>query len=66
MTDDQRYLKALEVATMVLEDEQEARAWMEESSASLGGARPIDLVQTDEGLRLVLYELEQMDFGHPV
>lgn len=66
MTNDERYRRALEVATTVLEDEQEARAWMEESSAPLGGARPIDLIRTEEGLRQVLYELAQMDSGHPI
>lgn len=66
MTNDERYRIALEVATAVLEDEQEAKAWMEERSEALGGARPIDLVQTDEGLKQVLYELAQMDYGHPV
>lgn len=66
MTNEERYRRALEVATAVLEDEQEASAWMKEPSVPLGGARPIDLVQTEEGLRQVLYELAQMDFGHPV
>jgi len=54
MTNDQRYCRALEVTTSVLEDEQEASGcWMAERSEALGGARPIDLVQT-------------MDQGHPV
>jgi putative toxin-antitoxin system antitoxin component (TIGR02293 family) len=61
-----RYGKALERAKAVFENEEDALAWLREPSIPLGHVTPLSLLGTEEGLKLVLYELDQMEYGHPV
>lgn len=57
MTTNQK--RVLEHATAVLGDEVTAKDWIEKASATLGAA-PIDLVETEEGLRKVMLHLNSI------
>ncbi len=50
-------------AARVLGDEREAGAWLRDDNIALGGARPIDLVQTDLGARQVEDVIGRIEFG---
>ena len=61
-----RLLKVYFSACSVLEDPDEALAWLKEPSEPLGGKTPLDLLSTAEGESLVNHELMQMEYAHPV
>lgn len=61
-----RLLKVYFTTCAVLEDEDEARAWLREPSEPLGGRTPLGLLATAEGERLVINELMQIEYAHPV
>lgn len=52
--------KVLRAATKVLGDEATARAWMKTPQPALDGAVPEQLVDTEDGLELVLSELASL------
>lgn len=62
----QRFLRAYAKACTVFDSEEDALGWLSEPSLALGNAIPKKLLTSDKGLSLVLYELAQMEFGHPV
>lgn len=62
----QRFLRAYAKACTVFDSEEDALGWLSEPSLALGNVIPKELLTTDKGLSLVLYELAQMEFGHPV
>lgn len=62
----ERFLKAYAKACTVFDSEEDALGWLSEPSIALGNVTPNSLFTNDEGLTLVLYELSQMEFGHPV
>lgn len=64
--DQQRFKIAFEQARRLFENDLDACAWLNESSAALGNVTPVSLLKTDTGLEAVLYELSQMEYGHPV
>ena len=61
-----RLMKVYLAACSVLEDKNEALAWLKEPSEPLGGSTPLELLGTSEGERLVIDELMQMEYAHPV
>lgn len=61
-----RYDTALKEARRVFGNSSEAKGWLQEPSVPLGGVTPASLLNTDDGLNIVLYELSQMEYGHPV
>ena len=61
-----RYRIVWRSALEVFENETDARAWIDEPSMPLGNVTPRSLLVNEEGMKLVLYELEQMKYGHPV
>jgi uncharacterized protein (DUF2384 family) len=64
--DQERFKIAFEKARRLFGNGQDACAWLNESSVALGNMTPISLLKTDAGLDAVLYELSQMEYGHPV
>jgi putative toxin-antitoxin system antitoxin component (TIGR02293 family) len=61
-----RLLKGFTAAYLVFEDEAQADGYLREESVALGGKKPLDLLATGEGEALVLNELAQIEYGHPV
>lgn len=61
-----RYRKAYSEALKLFGNEKDARGWLREPSKALGNVSPESLLSTKKGLALVLYELAQMEHGHPV
>ena len=59
-----RLIGAIADATDVFGDEAKAIAWFKTPSLALGGERPLDLVTTDPGARLVRGELDRIRYGH--
>jgi putative toxin-antitoxin system antitoxin component (TIGR02293 family) len=51
------------LAEYVLEDPQRGRAWLTEPVPALGGQRPIELLDTDEGARTVEETLLRLEYG---
>lgn len=66
MSGRQRYRIVLEEARRVFENGDVARAWIEERSIPLGNVTPLSLLETDDGMKLVLRELGQIEYSHPV
>lgn len=69
---DQRLAAVVATAQRIVEEsgdprgfdaERWVRKWVREPLATLGGERPIDLLQTDKGLVAVLQLLRQMQAG---
>lgn len=50
-------------AARVLGDDREAGAWLRDDNIALGGARPLDLLQTDLGARQVEDVIGRIEFG---
>lgn len=65
-SEQQRYATAFAAALGVFENEEDAIGWLNDISVPLGSVPPKSLLATEEGLELVLYELAQMEYGHPV
>ncbi len=61
----ERYAKALEAARKLFRNDRDAEGWLNEPSWPLGDVKPVTLLATEEGLERVLYELGQMEYGHP-
>jgi len=62
----QRFATAFEKALNLFGNESDAYGWMNEPSIPLGNVTPLSLLATDEGLELVLYELNTMEYGLPI
>ena len=60
-----RVLRATRRAEEVFGDKQEGRAWLTGDVPALGGRRPLDLLDTQDGYELVMNELERIIFGAP-
>lgn len=60
-----RYEAAFQEACRVFGNPEDAQGWLNEPSIPLG-VTPMSLLVTDDGLNTVLYELAQMEYGHPV
>lgn len=60
-----RVLRAARRAEEVFGDEHEGRAWLTGGVPALGGRRPLDLLDTQDGYELVMDELERVVFGAP-
>ena len=60
-----RVLRATRRAEEVFGDKQEGRAWLTGDVPALGGRRPLDLLDTQDGYELVMNELERIVFGAP-
>lgn len=58
--------EAFAEAALVLEDADVAKTWMSAPNASLGNQRPLDLLETTAGERLVYRELAAIEHGLPV
>jgi len=61
-----RIMKAYSAAYLLFGNPWHATAWLKEPSEAMGGATPIDLLDTSEGEALVHYELNSMRYGLPV
>jgi len=62
----QRYEKAHERVCQLIGNKRGAHGWLNEPSAAMGNVIPRSLLKTEQGLDRVLYELGQMEYGHPV
>lgn len=51
------------IATRVFGTKEKAEAWLKAANPQLGGARPFDLADTDEGFENALAELEALAAG---
>jgi len=58
-----RLARATLLAEHVLEGSAQARAWLRGPVPALGGERPVDLLDTDEGGRAVEETLLRMEYG---
>ena len=58
-----RLTRATLLAEHVLESPARARAWLQEPVPALGGRRPVDLLDTDEGARSVEETLLRLEYG---
>ena len=65
-TEQERYTVAVEAARKVFGNDDDAVGWLNERCAALGQVIPKSLLSDDDGLECVLYELHQMEYGHPV
>ena len=65
-TEKQRYEKVLEATRKLFGNKHDAISWLRESSVPLDNVTPQSLLATEDGFALVLYEIGQMEFGHPV
>ena len=59
----ERHIAILKQATEVFEDVAEARLWLQTPQYGLGGAIPLDLIQTTAGFREVEKLLTRIDHG---
>ncbi|HEX5275468.1 MAG TPA: MbcA/ParS/Xre antitoxin family protein [Candidatus Rubrimentiphilum sp.] len=60
---DERLTSVLALAQEVLEDEQNARAWIREPNRALRGERPFDLLDSEAGAEQVTRVLKQLEYG---
>ena len=60
-----RVLRTMKRSEEVFGDKQEGRAWLTGDVPALGGRRPLDLLDTQDGYELVMNELERIVFGAP-
>ena len=60
-----RVLRATRRAEEVFGDKNEGRGWLTSEVVALGGRRPLDLLDTQDGYELVQDELERILFGAP-
>lgn len=59
-----RVASAVADAAEIFDDESKAIAWFKTPSLALGNERPIDLMSSDPGARLVRDELLRIRYGH--
>jgi putative toxin-antitoxin system antitoxin component (TIGR02293 family) len=59
----QRFIKIVELASDLFEDEQEIQRWLSTPKQALGNHIPIDLLATDSGARQVEQILLQASYG---
>jgi len=57
---------AFEKACSLFGNESDAYGWMSEPSILLGNVTPMSLLAAEEGLDLVLYEFNAMEYSLPV
>ncbi|MCI0570126.1 MAG: DUF2384 domain-containing protein [Myxococcaceae bacterium] len=57
-----RLARVTQRAEEVLEDPEKAYRWLREPNASLGGKRPLELIRTDLGTRMVEDTLGRIEF----
>ncbi len=55
--------RIIELAIRVLEDEEKARNWLQKPQYGLGGAVPIELLQTEAGAKEVEELLWRIEYG---
>ena len=60
-----RVLRATMRVEEVFGDKQEGRGWITDAVPALGGRRPLDLLDTQDGYELVMNELDRIVFGAP-
>jgi putative toxin-antitoxin system antitoxin component (TIGR02293 family) len=60
-----RILRAARRAEEVFGDQDRGRAWLTSDVHALGGRRPLDLLDTQDGYELVIDELGRIVFGAP-
>ena len=58
-----RVASVLALAEQVLEDREQARAWLHEAQHGLGGRTPVDLLATEAGSREVESRLGRIEYG---
>lgn len=58
-----RLARVVLLAEHVLEDTAKGREWLRTSIPALGGVRPVDMLDTDEGARMVEEELLRIEYG---
>jgi len=58
-----RITRLLELATKVLEDEEKARSWLHRPNRGLAGKTPLELLDTDRGVRTVEDILMRIEHG---
>ena len=58
-----KFAEVLAMATRVFGSKDDAEAWMERPALGLDGRKPIDLISTPAGLKLVEDFLVQMEYG---
>lgn len=58
-----RFVEILARATQVMGSQKEAEAWLNKPALGLDGARPIDLMTTPAGAKLVDEHLMRLDYG---
>jgi len=59
-----RLSRVHKIAAQIFASEQTATAWLERPAPTLNGARPIDLLDTDAGVRQVEDLLHGIAHGH--
>lgn len=58
-----RLARVVLLAEHVLEDAAKGREWLRTPIPALGGAQPVDMLDTDEGARMVEEELLRIEYG---
>lgn len=58
-----RFVEILARAAQVMGSQEEAEAWLDKPALGLDGARPIDLMTTPAGAKLVDEHLMRLDYG---
>ena len=58
-----RLARVVLLAEHVLEDAAQGREWLRTPIPALGGVRPVDMLDTDEGARMVEEELLRIEYG---
>ncbi len=60
-----RLAEVVKAAVVVFGDSDEGKAWVTDTILSLGGKRPVDLLDTQDGFTLVMQTLGRVQFGAP-
>ncbi len=58
-----RLMRVMEEGMRVFADQNKAQGWLRRPCRALGGKKPIDLLQSETGARLVENELMRIDHG---
>lgn len=58
-----RLIRVLDRATTVIEDQDEASRWLRQKLRALGGASPIEMLDTEPGYELVMDTLGRIEAG---
>ena len=60
-----RLAEAVKASVAVFGDAEEGKTWLTDTVLSLGGKRPLDLLDTQDGYTLVMQTLGRIQFGAP-